>query len=221
MTMKLNIPTTIADKAAFPQVKALDRKIIAAAVLLGLPNQDAFKLYHPEFVDSSGKLNKSGQNQSSMFWAYGKNREYREQYEKELAEFLGRSQTNSSGSLGADISEADITKALRAMLRYVVENAVDMDNLEDPATFLKIADKTGLFDRIEQKEELPRRYLPVRCRQECQYRVFCEQAMENGEIENECTYCKALAYAIERGYRYDPTTNLSIPIKENENENEQ
>lgn len=213
--MDFNIPTEVKDKSAFPQIKKLDRQIIAAAVLMRLSNQEAFRLFHPEYADMRGGLNDAGKKDSKHFWGYGKTKDYREQYEKELAEFLGRKSAPKS-EIAGEIDESRKDKALKSLLNQamsLVEGSGDLD-----AETLKIAaeifKKVGLLkDEVEQ-QEAPRRYLPCRCLSECQYRLFCEKAIENGEIENECLYCKALAIAQEHGYKYDPTTNLSIPQKD-------
>lgn len=220
---ELNIPTEVKDKSAFPQVDKTARQIIAYAVLMGADNQSAFMRFHPEFINASGKvMNSAGKQASRQFWSWGKVKDYRQQYEDELTEFFGRRQTVRSEVSDIDDSRKD--KALKALLNramsLVEDNAeLDPDTLK---TLTEIFKKTGLLKDEVEEQEKPRRYLPIRCRQECQYRVFCEKAIENGEIENECLYCKALAIAKEHGYKYDPMTNLSIPATpiKNEDSNE-
>ena len=216
--MDFNIPLEIKDKAAFPQLKKVDRQVVCAAVLMGLSNQDAFKLYHPEYLTADGRLNDAGKKANTMFWNYGKTKDYREAYESELAEFLGRKSKNTSVDLGEDVSDADKAKALRAMYRYVIDNSIKIDDLDDPTILLKIADKMRFFDQLEDKQESPRRYLPERC-SACLYKSFVESHVESGEIENACLRCKALFYAKNNGFRYDPT-NILEPIKESENDKE-
>lgn len=213
--MDFNIPIEIKDKSSFPQLKKLDRLTIAYAVLFGVGNQEAFMRFNPHYLDASGKqLNPAGKKANTQFWNYGKTKDYREQYEKELAEFFGRKQPERRGS--DDIDDSRIEGALKKLLNQTIGLLDNGDNL-DPDSVKTIVDvfrKMNLLKDEQERVEEARRYIPIRCRTECQYRVFCENAIENGEIENECLYCKALAIAQEHGYIYDPTTNLSIPQKE-------
>ena len=216
----IDIPLKAKNDEEFTTLKKGEKEIIVYAVLCNVDNQTAFLRYNPHYAVSVGKtspkyaLSDLGKREFKNFWSYPKVRAYRESYENTLAEFLGKKPKNTSVDLGEDVSDADKAKALRAMYRYVIDNSIKIDDLEDPTILLKIADKMRFFDQLEDKQESPRRYLPVKCRLECQYRLFCEKAIENGEIENECLYCKALAIAQEHGYKYDPTTNLSIPQKD-------
>ena len=208
---ELNIPTEVKDIKAFPQLKKIDRQIICAAVLMGLPNQDAFLLHHPEYAISTGKgkyrISDAGAVESKHFWSYSKNREYREQSEKEVAEFLGRKQTNR-GEL-SDIDDNRKDKALKALLNRAMSLVEDNTELDPDTlkTLTEIFKKTGLLKDEVGQVEAPRRYLPCRCG-ECDYRSFVESYVETGEIENSCLRCKALDIAKENGFRYDPKTLL-------------
>ena len=50
----------------------------------------------------------------------------------------------------------------------------------------------------------PQRYLPEQCRF-CRYKSFVESAVKEQAIEDECSVCKAMQFAKENGYIYDPT----------------
>lgn len=207
----IDIPKDIPNKADFPQVKKLDRQIICAAVLLNLPNQEAFKLYHPEYLDSSGKgLNDAGKRASSMFWQYGKVKDYREQYEKVVEEFFN-ARNKKTTKQSKEVTDEEKVAALNSIVRYVVDNSIDIEKLEDPTILLKTADKVKLFDQIGAQEIKPIRVLPARCKSECRYRLFCESMVLEGQAIDECQYCKALKVAKDNGYKYDPRTNLDIP----------
>lgn len=217
------IPIEVKDKSAFPQVDKTARQIIAYAVLMGVKNQDAFLQFHPEYAISTGKgkyrINEEGAKQSKNFWSYGKNRDYREQYEKELAEFLGRKQTPRSELSDIDDNRKD--KALKALLNramsLVEDNAeLDPDTLK---TLTEIFKKTGLLKDEVEEQEKPRRYLPARCHTECSYRLFVESHIESEDIISECDYCRTRKFAEEQGWQFDPTRNLDLPIK-NEDTNE-
>lgn len=214
---ELNIPTEVKDIKAFPQLKKIDRQIICAAVLMGLPNQDAFLLHHPEYAISTGKgkyrISDAGAVESKHFWSYSKNREYREQYEKELAEFLGRKQVNR-GEL-SDIDNNRKDKALKALLNQamsMVEGGADLD-ADTLKTVTEIFKKLNILKDDVEQVEVPRRYLPERCHAECSYRLFVESHIESGDIISECDYCLTRKFAEEHGWRFDPTKNLDLPIK--------
>lgn len=211
--MDFNLPLEIKDKSAFPQIKKLDRQIICAAVLMGLSNQDAFRMFHPEYADMRGGLNDAGKQDSKHFWGYGKVKDYREQYEKELAEFLGRKSAPKSEIVG-EIDESRKDKALKSLLNQamsLVEGSGDLD-----AETLKIAaeifKKVGLLKDEETQVEPARRYIPVRCLSECAYRLFVESHIESGDIILECDYCRTRKFAEEKGWQFDPTKNLDLPI---------
>lgn len=211
---ELNIPTEIKDIKAFPQVDKTARQIIAYAVLMSADNQSAFMRFHPEFIDASGKaMNSAGKQASRQFWSWGKVKDYREVYEKELAEFLGRKQTNRSELSDIDDNRKD--KALKALLNRAMSLVEDNTELDPDTlkTLTEIFKKTGLLkDEVEQVE-VPRRYLPARCHTECSYRLFVESHIEGGDIISECDYCRTRKFAEEQGWRFDPTKNLDLPIK--------
>lgn len=224
---ELNIPTEVKDKSAFPQLKKIDRQIICAAVLMGLPNQDAFLLHHPEYAISTGKgkyrISDAGAVESKHFWSYSKNREYREVYETELAEFLGRKQTNRSEL--SDIDDNRKGKALKALLNRAMSLVEDNAELDPDAlkTLTEIFKKTGLLKDDVEQEVRPIRVLPARC-SECRYKAFIESPVLDGSAIDCCAYCKARKVAEEHGYRFnDGKDLLEIPedvIKELEEKND-
>lgn len=210
----IQIPQRAKNEGDFPQLKVLDKKIVAAAVLLGLSNQDAFKLYHPEFLDANGRLNDTGKKTSSHFWGYGKTKDYREAYEQTVAEFIGRENAHGSQSKADDIDDRRKNKALKSLLNQamsLVEYSTDLD----PDT-LKVC--TDIFNRLglikgEVEQEIkPLRFLPLRCWSDgCRYRLFCESIVLEDEAIDECQFCKARAKAKELGYKFKDTELLNIP----------
>lgn len=209
--MDFNIPTEVKDKSAFPQIKKLDRQIIAAAVLMGLSNQEAFRLFHPEYADMRGGLSDAGKQDSKHFWGYGKTKNYREQYEKELAEFLGRKSAPKSEIVEVDSDRRD--KALKSLLSQamsLVEGGADLD-ADSLKVVTDIFSKLGFIKGEEEREIKPLRFLPERCFSGCRYRLFVENAVKGGELIDECKFCRALRYATENGYRDDASNRLDIP----------
>lgn len=218
--MDFNIPLEIKDKSAFPQLKKNDRLTIAYAVLFGVGNQEAFMRFNPHYIDASGKqLNPAGKKASSQFWNYGKVKDYREQYEKELAEFLGRSnKTYCSDTTDAEELTEEEKKNLKGKFANKVYRALGTaEGLEELKTAADLGKAAKIIKEEETQVEPARRYLPARCYSECAYRLFVESHIESGDIISECDYCRTRKFAEEHGWRFDPTKNLDLPIKNNDN----
>ena len=218
------IPTEIKDKSAFPQLKKNDRLTVAYAVLFGVGNQDAFMRFHPEYIDASGKqMNPAGKKASAQFWNYGKVKDYREAYETELAEFLGRKQT--SRNVDTDIDDNRIEGALKKLLNHTIGLLDNGDNLDPDSvkTIVEVFRKMNLLKDEVERVAPPVRVLLARCKSECRYRKFCETAKIEGMIIDDCDYCKARKFAEEHGFVYDPCTVLDLPddvIKEIDSHND-
>lgn len=209
--MTVNIPQQLSDISGYPQLKKTDRRVIAAAVLMSLSNQEAFGLFHPEFIDGSGKLNDSGKKASSQFWNYGKVRDYREAYEKEIDDFFGKT---AKKKVATDkIDDEKIDKALKKLLNHAIALLDDGENLDPDSvkTIVEVFKKMNLLKEEAEQEIRPLRYLPERCFQRCRYRLFVETAVKKGEIINECDYCRAFRYAKEQGFSGDSTNILDLP----------
>ncbi len=210
--MAINIPLRAKSEADFPTLKAVDKKIIAAAVLLRLDNQSAFALYHPEYIDGTGRLNAAGKQDAKFFWNYGKNKEYRQSYEQTVQEFLnGRKSAAKSDAVSIDDSRKD--RALKSLLNQamsMVEGGADLD-ADTLKTITEIFKKLNILkDEVEQQIR-PIRVLPSLCR-ECRYKAFVESSVLNNEAIDCCAWCKARKIAEENGYRFnDGKDLLEIP----------
>ena len=102
-------------------------------------------------------------------------------------------------------------RAIKNFTDYVFDQSENISLIEDPEGLVKIADKMGLFDNLEDNVEPPRRYLPEICSHSCRYRLFCEENLANGNMVDECELCKYKAYANGKGVHYDNTDMLDIP----------
>lgn len=69
------------------KIPAADKDLISYVVAMGVPNQVAYARFHPEFLDASGKLNKTGRGACTQFFTYAKNKEYADAYRRTLTEF--------------------------------------------------------------------------------------------------------------------------------------
>lgn len=193
------------------KIPAADKDLLSYTIAFGVPNQKAFALWHAEFLDSSGKLNKTGRAACTQFFNYAKNREYADAYKRTLTEFLERKDRNVS--IDAELSEDRIDNAYKNLLRLAIEDlesgsVVDNDTYK---LYMELFKKLGRFKDDVGEEIKPLRFLPERCFSGCRYRLFVENAVKGGSVIDECQYCKALAYATENGYKDDSTKRLDIP----------
>lgn len=186
------------------RIPSSDKDLLSYSIAFAIPNQKAFALWHPEFLDSSGKLNKTGRAACTQFFNYSKNREYADSYAAYLKEFLSGDKEKSEVHL-IEVDESRKDKALKSLLNQAMSMVESGDTL-DPDTLkvlTEIFKKLGILKDEVEVQEAPRRYLPQRC-SSCDYRSFVESYIETGQIENSCLRCKALDVAKEHGFRYDP-----------------
>lgn len=194
------------------KLTVLDKNCIEYAAAFSAKNEEAFLLFHPEFITSDGKLSNEGKRRCKDFFSYSKNKEYRDAYTAYLKEFLSKKEQPKSET-SAIIDDARKDNARVALYNKVIR-LIEGDDELDPETLkiaVDMAKKLSIVaDDIEVQEQ-PRRYIPVRCRTECAYRLFVESHIESGEIISECDYCRTRKFAEENGWHYDPTKNLDLP----------
>lgn len=192
------------------RLSKLEKDILRVTLCLGYSNSTAYALFHPELCDRNGKLNKAGQRECRMFFSHPNNIAYMEAMRAHLGAL-----TKGTVKVTADDALTDSRKdnALKALVNRALSLMEKGEDL-DPETIKLIADiavKLKLVKEEQEEQEKPRRYIPVRCRQECAYRLFVESNVEGGEIINECDFCRTRRFAEENGWHYDPTKNLDLP----------
>lgn len=194
----------------FGMIRADDRDCICYQVAFNVPNERAFTLFHPEFLDENGKLTKTGKTQCRQFFSYAKNREYADAYRNDLQKSLARTTPERSEE---GITESRTDRVVKKLIGDVLDSIESNLNLDPEVLkdFVEVARKLNVLKDEEERIESPRRYLPVRCYSECSYRLFCEQVLANGDIIQECDYCKTRIFAEEHGWHFDPMKNLNIP----------
>lgn len=195
------------------KLTVLEKNCIEYAVAFSAKNEEAFLLFHPEYITSDGKLSNEGKRRCKDFFSYSKNKEYRDAYTAYLKEFLNDDKGKSEAHL-IEVDESRKDKALKSLLNQAMSMVESGDTL-DPDTLkvlTEIFKKLGILKDEVEEQEAPRRYIPLRC-SECDYRSFVESYVETGQIENSCLRCKALDLAKEHGFRYDPK-NLLRPTDE-------
>lgn len=195
------------------KIPAADKDMLSYSIAFAIPNQKAFALWHPEFLDSSGKLNKTGRAACTQFFTYAKNKEYADAYRQTLAKFIGKGSGISTPTT-EDISESKVDWALKELSRQAISLLEKGGELEADTvkTIVEVFKKMNLLKDDVEQVEAPRRYLPERCGS-CAYRSFVESHVESGEIENACLRCKALKVAQENGFVYDEKTLLEQSAK--------
>lgn len=194
------------------KIPVADKDMIAYAVAFGIPNIKAFTLWHPEYLDGSGKLNKEGKRICNQFFAYNKNRDFAERYKGTLEAFLSKKKSGGSVEPSIVIDDARKDNARVALYNKVIK-LIEGDEDLDPDTLkiaVDMAKKLSIVADDVVEQEAPRRYLPAKC-SECAYRLFVESHVKNGDIISECDYCRTRRFAEKNGWRYDATRNLELP----------
>lgn len=196
------------------KIPASDKDMLSYAIAFSIPNQKAFALWHPEFLDSSGKLNKTGRAACTQFFNYSKNREYADSYAAYLKAFLSKKESGVKSETSAIIDDARKDNARVALYNKVIR-LIEGDDELDPDTLkiaVDMAKKLSIVaDDAEEQVIKPVRFLPSRCG-ECRYRIGVESMVLNGHILDMCQWCKARSCAEEHGYRFnDGKDLLEIP----------
>lgn len=197
------------------KLTVLDKNCIEYAAAFSAKNEEAFLLFHPEYITSDGKLSNEGKRRCKDFFSYSKNKEYRDAYTAYLKAFLNGDKEKSETHL-IEVDESRKDKALKSLLNQAMSMVESGDTL-DPDTLkvlTEIFKKLGILKDEVDVQEAPRRYLPERC-SACVYRSFVESNVEGGKIINECDYCRTRRFAEENGWHYDATKNLDIPEEDN------
>ncbi len=194
------------------KIPAGDKDMLSYSIAFAVPNQKAFALWHPEFLDSSGKLNKTGRAACTQFFNYAKNREYADAYKRTLAEFLGRKDAEIGDEL-EELTEERKEKASKLLMLEVIK-MIEAGKISDPE-FAKLVTDLAIKMKITKEDVdriiAPIRVLMARC-SECRYRIGVESMVLNGQMLDMCAYCKCRKIAEEHGYRFnDGKDLLEIP----------
>lgn len=111
--------------------------------------------------------------------------------------------TKTAPAVGGTSDSNEVTKEdFKQILRISVDHAKDVnDPLHIDATKALLPKAVKALE-ADEKQEPPRRYLPVTC-SICRYKIFAEE-----EAIDECELCKYKQYANEHGVEYTPQTQL-------------
>lgn len=203
------------------KIPAADKDLINYVVAMGVPNQVAYARFHPEFLDASGKLNKTGRGACTQFFTYAKNKEYADAYRETLAEYLNRGVAVNSDMESEEIDGDALARKILSDLAAMVKNGRIQD-FEILKIATDILNKYGVLKGSEERVIPPIRVLTERC-STCRYRIGVESAVSDGSMLDMCAYCKCRKIAEEHGYRFnDGKDLLEIPkeiIEELESKN--
>lgn len=211
-----------AKDSQFAGIRAGDKDCLSVSVAFGWPNEKVYAMFHPEFIGENGRLTKTGKTQCAQFFAYAKHREYMDAYRETIARDNGPN-ADSGEDLAIDDSRKD--KAMKSYFNKVL-NLLNKGAELDPDTLkvtTEILKKIGWLKEDGERVVSPVRILPALCKKECRYRKFVETAKMEGDLIDDCDYCKARRFAEEHGFVYDPCTVLDLPeevIKEIDSQNE-
>ena len=197
----------------FKQTKA-EKDMMSYIVLYGCSNSAAYALFNRHLLDKNGKLNKAGQSECRMFFSHPNNIAYMDAMRAHLEALTKGTVKVATSDVINDSRKDNALKVLVNRALSLMEKGEDLD----PETIKLIADiavKLKLVKEEQEEQEKPRRYIPVRCRTECAYRLFVESHIESGEIISECDFCRTRRFAEENGWHYDPTKNLDLPKEDN------
>lgn len=194
------------------QLPAIDKDTVVYAVVFGVSNMAAFERFHPEFTGADGKLTIRGRERNKDFWQLSKVANFKDAYTAYLRDWLGNKDGIAEDDEPAEISDDKKRKTISKMLNQLVKliGSGDLTG-EDLKTYSEIMKKVGWLKDETEEMMKPIRVLMARCKSECRYRAFVETQVLEGRIFDDCSHCRARAYAEERGFKYDPCKLLDIP----------
>lgn len=199
-----------AKDSQFAGIRAGDKDCLSVSVAFGWANEKVYAMFHPEFIGENGRLTKTGKTQCAQFFAYARHREYMDAYRETIAK-SGSVSVESEDELEIDDSRKE--KALKSYFNSVLD-LLDRNTILDPDTLkvvTEILKKIGWLKEDGERIISPVRVLPTLCKKECRYRKFVETAKMEGELIDDCDFCKARKFAEEHGFVYDPCTVLDLP----------
>ncbi len=216
------IPLRPDDKSACKGLSEEERNLLTYYVIFGCTKDEAFLLFNSVRLVRSSKV--AITKQASQFFSSKEAQAYLKAYRDTIERFLAgekpQTEVQDTEQNASDRNKKRKLAAAQKIIDYVIKGANDIEAMDDPEAFVKLADKVGLFDDFEAQVEAPRRYLPQSCMQGCRYRLFCEENLNNGNMVDECQYCKYKAYANENGVVYDNMHLLDVPVDDGEKASE-
>lgn len=185
---------------------------LAWLTISGCNKSEAYRIFvRPDLVTSPALLKKY----ADQFYNSTEVRNFLSDYTRTLDGVKEKGAGEAKVSVEPKTREEKKAVAIDKFTDKVVEKmSGEFENVEDMSKVAQLADRVGVLAEKEERVEQPRRYLPTRCNTDCKYRFWAEQIVKTGDAIDCCEYCKALEYAKERGFVYDPTKLLNVAIPE-------
>lgn len=182
----IDIPLRPSDYDGIKIGKA-DADCLTYVCLTGCKHEDAFKLWHPEYLTPTGQLNQTGKQMSKQFFSYARHREYMDLLKAEIEEYCNRGLKKSDPKT----KDPDIAAQTYRDKVYDAIDAVDASDIDAMKTVGDLGKTVKIFKEDEQQQEQPRRYIPLRCSEcpvskgceKCEYKLFIEEHIKLGNIE--------------------------------------
>lgn len=212
--IELPIPIRPDNDSEF-NLRRAEKDLLLVKYLFGYSNTRAFALFNPHLATERGTLTRIGSEMCNQFFSHPKNIEWLENYERTLLAALkgvSKPSTHQAEEEG-EISEETLDKYYRIYTRKMLQDLADDKELDSDTKklFMEYFKRMGKFKEDAEAVMKPVRVLPTRCKSECRYRLAIESLKTQGEIMDDCEYCKARAFAEERGFKYDAETVLDVP----------
>lgn len=177
------IPTR-PDGFDYKGMKKADCDCLTAAVLLGIKNEESFRLYHPEYLDSKGKLSDYGVESAKQFFNAPKHREYVAAMKATVEAFCKGKGKGDGKSKDPKAKDPEVAAQTYRDKVYEAIDAVDATNIDAMKTVGDLGKTVKIFKEETEVVEAPRRYLAESC-STCRYRIFVEDELAKGNIVDE------------------------------------
>lgn len=191
-------------------------------ILFEIPRKEAFVT----FIRPDLKNSKSADVWCQQFFAYSEVKEYIKAYKETLSEWQSKLIVREDNDTPEEEDLDSRTSSVLKKLKRMVFDAVERGDTTDPEVLGELVKLLKSFGVIKDEENLakpPERFLPEMCDQ-CLYKKAIDLGMKKGEVENTCEQCRALDFAKQHGFKYDPTRLLNPtahPEVEDEDNEEQ
>lgn len=173
-------------------------------VLSGCKRDEAYMIFvRPDLAISKKNLSSA----TNQFFASMNVRDYLTDYKRLLTN--GISLDDEQVDVDIEIRKA---RARDNFTDKVIEKMEgNMSSIDEMESVAKMADRVGMFGEESKADIAPIRFLPARCKSECRYRLFVEGMKAESKIFDDCDYCRARKFAVDKGFQYDPCTLLDVP----------
>lgn len=211
MPKGFNIPLRPKNKRYDMSAEEMD--CLAWYVISGCKKEDAYMIFVRPDLKNVPKLKKEYANQ---FFSSADARNFVSDYKRLL------DSVEEKGN--KELSDESREKRKKDAQKNIEDKTIDimlgdLETIEELDAVVKVADRIGALAEKEVTDVKPQRYLCELCSR-CVYKSFVESHVEQGDIINECDICRALSFAKEHGFVYEPDKLLEVRKDDNGNPEE-